>query len=83
MLLWLRYGGEAVLQLCPLGQPGEERIQCVCCYGCCASQERGHVVLGYALATQAAVSARVEYPYNCCLSQDRDCVTAAVPARRG
>ena len=29
-----------MLQLCPLGQPGEERIQCVCCYGCCASQER-------------------------------------------
>ena len=39
-MLWLRYGGEAVLQLCPLGQPGGERIQCVCYYGRCASQER-------------------------------------------
>ena len=41
------------------------------------------MVLGYALATHAAVSARGEYPYNCCISQERDCVTAAVPARRG
>ena len=30
---------EAVLWLCLLGQPREERLQHVCCCGCCASQE--------------------------------------------
>ena len=44
-------------------------------------QERGRVVLGDALATHAAMSVRGEYPYSYCISQERDCVTAAVPAR--
>ena len=33
--VWLCYGVLAVLWLCLLSQPGEERIRCVCC----ASQE--------------------------------------------
>ena len=30
----------AALWLCPLGQPREERTQCVCWYSCCASRKR-------------------------------------------
>ena len=43
--VWLCYGVLAVLWLCLLGQPGEERIQCVCC----ASQEEWRVCSPMAL----------------------------------
>ena len=42
--------------LCWWGQPWEERIQCVLGYGCCAKQERGCVVLGYAMAADTAAA---------------------------
>ena len=46
----------ALSWLCLLGQTREKRVECVCCHGHCASQDRPCVVLGYG---------------SCCTSQER------------
>ena len=67
----------AVPQLCPLGQPLEERIQRVCCCGCSISQER--------MVLQPLCKPRerwccVRLCYGCCVSQERINVSAVPTA---
>ena len=60
--------------LCPLGQPGEERIHHVYCYGCCVSQERLKILL-WLLCKPGDRSCCVRFFYGSCyccyVSQER------------
>ena len=67
----------AVPQLCPLGQPLEERIQRVCCCGCSISQEK--MVL-QPLCKPGERWCCVRLCYGCCVSQERINVSAVPTA---